>query len=32
MAVKGAVGIVVLVIPHIELYSRRQDVLLFQAN
>lgn len=27
MAVKGAIRIVVLVIPHIELYSRHQDVL-----
>lgn len=27
MTVKGAIGIVVLVIPHVELYSRHQDVL-----
>ena len=30
MAVKGAIRIIVLVIPHIELYSRHQDVLDFR--
>lgn len=27
MAVKGAIRIIVLVVPHVELYSRHQDVL-----
>lgn len=30
MAVKGAIRVVVLVIPHVELYSGRQDVILFR--
>lgn len=32
MAVKGAIRIVVLVIPHIELHSRHQDTLYFERN
>ena len=29
MTVKGTIGIIVLVIPHIELFSRHQDVQYF---
>ena len=28
MAVKGAVRVVVLVVPHVELFSRHQDLLV----